>query len=203
MHSRLLPSLLPVVFLTAAAASLTAPAAQAQTPPTITATLTGSGTTNFKTGALDYRNYTFNITGFSNVGPDPTGAYTIYSFSNSSIENNPLVAGIAAFDLPSGWSFDDSNDFVISTSPNLGIHALDPTFGLTIFQIAGTPTVSPTGAPFELYHQINGVDPFLNPNGTPLTVNVNAVPEASSMVSFSLLLLGGLAACAFRRRRVA
>ena len=212
MTSRPLPTLLPLVLLTATA-SLAATAAQAQTLPaataqgptlpTLTATLTGSGTTNFKSGLVDFRNYTFNITGFSNAGPDPAGVYTIYSFSNSSLENSANFFGISPFNLPQDWTFNDSSDFVISTSPLRGIHATDPTFGLTIFQTAGTPAIDPTGAPFELFHEVNGVDPFLGPNGQPLTIPVNAVPEASSVVSFGLLLLGGLAWTARRKPRAA
>ena len=43
-----------------------------------------------------------------------------------------------------------------------------------------------TGAPFTLYHKDNGVDPFTDPiyAGSP-------VPEASSVVSLSLLLALG------------
>ena len=110
---------------------------------TLTATLTGSGTTNFKSGPLAYQNYTFNITGFSNVGADPNNAYTIFSFSNSSIENSPDVAGIVPFSLPDGWSFSDSSDFVISTDAR-GIHAFDPTFGLTIFGRSAHPPLTLT-----------------------------------------------------------
>ena len=193
MHIRTLPSLLPVVFMTAAAASLTAPAAHAQTLPTLTATLAGSGTTNSGVGLLDFQEYTFNFTGFSNVGPDPNNDYTVYSFSNSSIEKSPGFFSITPVesDFSPGLTYSDPNDFVISAVR--GIHATDPTFALIITQYAGTPEINPTGAPVELFHQINGVDPFLGPNGQPLTITVNAVPEASSMISFGLLLLGGLA----------
>ncbi len=199
MHRRL-PLLVPVVFLSVAAASLTA-AAQAQTPPTLTFTPNGSGTGTLGGQAVFYEAYLFSITGFSNVGPDPNNNYTIYSFSNSSIEASPDFRQIASGVLPAGWTFSDTNDFVISTLPQLGIHATDPTFGLTVFQKAGTPVITPDGAPFELFHQINGVDPFLNPDGTPLMITAQAVPEASSLVSFGLLLLGGLAWKARRKPR--
>lgn len=199
MHSRFLPLLVPVVFLATTAASFPA-AAQAQTLPTLTFTPNGSGTGTLGGQAVSYEAYLFNITGFSNVGPDPNNNYTIYSFSNSSIESSPNFYQIEAGVLPAGWTFSDTNDFVISTPPLRGIHATDPTFGLTIFQKAGTPVISPEGAPFELFHQINGVDPFLNSDGTPLIITAQAVPEASSVVSLGLLLLGGLA---WRARRSA
>lgn len=197
MNRRPLPFLLPLAFLSAPA--FTATAAQAQTLPTLTYTLTGSGTTTLLGQAADFRDYTFNITGFSTVGADPSNAYTIFSFSNFTIESSPNFYGIAPFSLPDGWTYTDTSDFIISTDAR-GIHATDPTFGLAVFQKAGTPAIDPNGAPFELYHKINGVDPFLNSNGTPLTIAAQAVPEASSLLSFGLLLLGGSLAWTGRRR---
>ena len=204
----------PMLFLLSLACLAPAAAAQAQTPlpasvqaqtlPTLTFTHDGSGAGTLNGQAVTYQAYLFDITGFSNVGPDPNNAYTIYSFSNTSIQSSPNFLQITPYDLPTGsdgWSFSNSPDFTISTSATKGIHATDPTFGLIIYQKAGTPTISPYDAPFTLYHQINGVDPFLNSNGTPLTIN--AVPEASSVVSLGLLLTAGLGCCAFRRRRVA
>ena len=186
----------PLHFLLPAACFLAAGAAHAQTPPaitpaTITDTLTGFGTTTLLGQAADYRNYTFNITGFGNVGPDPTNAYTIYSFSNSTIEKSPNFYTIAAYNLPAGWTFSDTNDFLIATGAR-GIHATDPTFGLVIFQKAGTPAIDLSNAPFVLYHKGNGTDPFTDPIYTP-------VPEASTLASFGLL--GGLLLAAQARRR--
>ncbi|MGI4790499.1 MAG: hypothetical protein ACRYFS_16810 [Janthinobacterium lividum] len=178
---------------------LTATASQAQTPPTLTYSLTESGTTTVIGLPAEYSDYTFGITGFSNVGADPAGLYTIFSLSNSTIENSPNFYSVTAYDLPAGWTFSDSNDFTISTSLARGIHATDPSFGLTITQKAGTPFINISNAPFTLYHKVDGVDPFLNPNGTPMTVQ--AVPEASSMVSFSLLMVSGLVWHVCRRTR--
>ncbi len=192
MNSRslnpLLKPLLPFVLLTATTSFLTA-SAQAQTLPTLTYKLDGSGSGTLGGQAVTYQSYLFSITGFSNVGSDPNNAYTIYSLSNSSIESAAGFFAIAPFNLPAGYSFGDTSDFVISTDA-IGIHATDPTFGLIVYQTAGTPTISPSGAPFTIYHQINAVDPFTNPNGSPLTIPAQAVPEASSLVSLGLLLLG-------------
>ncbi len=188
MNRRHLPSLPPTVFL--AAAVLAACPASAQTLPTLTYTETGFGTTTLLGTQADYHNYTFNITGFSGVVSDPTDFYTIYSFKNSSIESSANFYGLAPFSLPEGWTFTDPTDFIISTDAR-GIHATDPIFGLSIFQKAGTPAIDLNGAPFTLYHQDNGVDPFLNPDGSLLTIHAEAVPEASSLASFGLLLLGG------------
>lgn len=188
MNSRPLLFLLPLICFTAVGS-------QAQTLPTLTYLQTGSGTTTLVGQLADYRDYTFNITGFSNVGADPTNDYTIFSFSNSSIEDNPDFYGITAYDLPAGWTFSDAHDFTISTSLARGIHATDPTFGLTISQKAGTPAIDFAGAPFTLYHKIDGVDPFQD------TIQAEPVPEASSMISFGLLLLGGLFQVCRRGRR--
>ena len=191
--------LLPLVLLTATTSFLVAgaqaqtfPAATAQTPkpPTLTYTPDGSGTGILDGQAVTYQAYLFNITGFSHVGPDPNNNYTIFSLSNSSIENTAGFFRVSSFDLPSGWTFGDTSDFVVSTSA-LGIHAIDPTFGIIVYQDAGTPTISPSNAPFTIYHQMDGVDPFTNPDGSPLIITAQAVPEASSLVSLGLLLLGG------------
>lgn len=188
MNSRPLLLLLPL-------ACLSASAAQAQTPPTLTYALTGAGTTTLIGQPADYRNYTFNITGFSNVGADPNNAYTIFSFGNSSVEKSANFYALAAYNLPAGWTFDDSHDFVISTDGK-GIHATDPTFGLILFQKAGTPAIDFNGAAFTLYHQVDGVDPFADP-----IYASNSVPEASSLVSFGLLLLSGGLVWTARRRK--
>ena len=198
MNSRLSTHLLPIALMTTV---LLATVAQAQTPPTITCTQTGGGTTTLLGAQADYRNYTFNITGFSGVGPDPSNAYTIFSLSNVSIESSPNFYGLAPFSLPAGWTFTDTSDFIVSTDA-VGIHAFDPTFGLTVFQKAGTAAIDPNNAPFTLYHQVNGVDPFLSADGSPLIIRANAaVPEASSLISFGLLLAGGLGWSARRSRR--
>lgn len=194
MNSRISPFLSSLTCLTATLTAVLCPSsAQAQTPPTLTETLTGSGTTTLLGMPADYRDYTFNITGFSNVGTDPGNNYTIFSLSNSTIENSPNFYTVAAYDLPAGWAFSDTQDFIISTNA-IGIHATDPTFGLVIFQKAGTPAIDPARAPFTLYHQINGVDPFTDPIYASA-----AVPEASSLLTFGLLLLGGLSLIARKR----
>lgn len=187
MNSRFLLFLLPL----ACAAPM---AASAQTPPKLTYALTGSGSTTVLGQAADYRNYTFNITGFSDVGPDLENAYTIFSISNTSIEKSPDVYGVAGYDLPEGWTFSDVPDFIISTDAQ-GIHATDPTFGLVIFQKAGTPAPDIANAPFTLYHEDGGVDPFKDPiyASTP-------VPEASSVISLSVLLALGVGGVWARRR---
>jgi len=188
MNSRFLLFLLPLACAAPTPAS-------AQTPPTLTYVLSGSGTTTVLGLPADYRNYTFNITGFSNVGSDPTNAYTIFSLSNTSIEKNPNVYGVFGFNLPEGWTFRDVPDFIISTDLK-GIHATDPTFGLTVVQRAGTPAPDIAGAPFTLYHQDNGVDPFKDPiyAGSP-------VPESSSVISLGVLLTLGASGIWARRRR--
>ena len=190
MNSRSFMPLLPFVFLTATTSFL-ATGTQAQTSPSLIYKLDGSGSGTLGGQAVTYQSYLFSITGFSNVGSDPSNAYTIYSLSNSSLESSPNFYALASFDLPAGYTFSDTSDFVISTDA-IGIHATDPTFGLIVYQTAGTPTISPSNAPFTLYHQINAVQPFTNPNGSALTIPATpaAVPEASSLVSFGLLLLG-------------
>ena len=190
MNSRLLLFLLPL-------ACFAAPASFAQTPPTLTYALTGSGSTTMLGQPADYRNYTFNITGFSAVGPDLENAYTIFSISNTTIEKSSDVYGVFGFNLPEGWTFSDVPDFIISTDLQ-GIHATDPTFGLTVVQKAGTPAPDIANAPFTLYHEVNGVDPFNDPiyAGAP-------VPEASPVISLSVLLALGAGSVWMRRRRAA
>ncbi len=201
--------LLPLVFL-AATTSLFAAAAQAQTPPastapgptppTLTFTPDGSGAGTLNGQAVTYQSYLFSITGFSNVASDPSNAYTIYSLSNSSLESSPNFYQIASFGLPAGYTFSDTSDFIISTDA-IGIHATDPTFGIIVYQTAGTPVISPSNAPFTVYHQTGGVNPFTNPDGSPLIITAQAVPEASSVVSLGLLLLAGAVWQARRLRR--
>ena len=191
--------LLPLLFLTATtsclvtgaqAQTLPAATAQAPNPPTLTYKTDGSGTGILDGQAVTYQAYLFNITGFSNVPSDPNNDYTIFSLSNSSIENAAGFFRVSSFDLPQGWTFSDTTDFTISTNA-LGIHAVDPIFGIIVYQDAGTPTISPNNAPFTVYHQMGAVDPFTNPDGSPLIITAQAVPEASSLVSLGLLLLGG------------
>ncbi len=163
--------------------------------PTLTYTFVGAHPVVL--GGNDYvsRQYLFNITGFSVPGGDPSGYYTIFSFSNSTLQANTF--GVDAFNLPAGWTFAPS-DFVISTSRVTGIFATDPQFGLTIYQTPGATPITPADAPFEVYHQVSGVQPFTL-NGQPVIIHAQPVPEASTAISlgFGLLGLGG----AFLRSR--
>jgi hypothetical protein len=177
----------------------TQPISPAAGLPQITAAFNHTSITTLGGTPYDFNYYDFSITGFTNVGagnPD----YGIFSFSNSTLETLPGVVGVASAYLPDGWTFNDSTDFEISTSRVGGIYPDDPQFGLIFIQSPNTLPIDPTGAPFQVYHQVGAVDPFTL-NGTPVSVLVNSpVPEASTTVSFGLLLgLGGLAA-AFRKK---
>lgn len=172
--------------------------------PTITAAFDHTSVTLVAGTLYDFNYYDFNITGFTNVGagnPD----YGIFSFSNSTLEAQPDVVGVASSYLPKGWVFSDVTDFLISTSAHTGIFPDDPQFGLIFIQNLGTTPIDPTDAPFSVYHEMGGVDPFTL-NGDPISVPVNApVPEASTTLSFGLLLLlglGSLTVTARRKRRM-
>lgn len=196
------------VFLTLTSLLLPS-AAQAQTQPidpsaglpTITASFNHTSIVAIAGTLFDFNYYDFSITGFKNVGAN-NSAYAIFSFSNSTLEKQSGVVGVATSYLPMGWSFDDSRDFDISTGL-IGILPDDPQFGLIFIQGLNTTPIDPTGALFKVFHQVGGVDPFTL-NGAPLTVQVNApVPEASTTVSLSLLLLlglGGVSVAAHRQR---
>lgn len=186
-------SLLPLVALLL----LGAPASQAQTQPidpsaglpTLTASFNHTSIVAVAGTRYNFNYYDFNITGFTNVGPGNPD-YAIFSFSNSTLEKLPDVVGVAEAYLPTGWTFDDTHDFVISSL--IGIYPDDPQFGLIFIQKLNTAPMNPTGAPFAMFHQTGGKDPFTL-NGVPVTVLVNSpVPEASTTVSLGLLLLLGL-----------
>ncbi len=196
-------------FLSLPAAALLligAASVQAQQPisstaglPAITASFDHTSVVTLAGTPYDFNYYNFSITGFTNVGagnPD----YGIFSFGNSTLENLPGVVGVASSYLPPEWTFSDTSDFVVSTSAHTGIFPDDPQFGLIFIQSLGTLPIDPTGAPFQVYHQMGGNDPFTL-NGSPVMVPVNApVPEASTTVSFGLLLsLGGLAAASRKK----
>ncbi len=187
------------LFLPAAALLLGASSVQAQTQPIsptaglpqITAAFNHTSVTSIGSTPYDFNYYDFTITGFTNVGANNPD-YGIFSFSNSTLEKLPGVAGVASSYLPDGWTFSDSADFMISTSVHTGIFPDDPQFGLIFIQSLNAPPINPTGAPFQIYHQMGGTDPFTL-NGSPVMVPVNApVPEASTTVSFGLLLVLGL-----------
>lgn len=188
---------------------LSAPASHAQTQPIdpsvglpkITAVFNHTDVDTVAGTAYDFNYYDFSITGFTNVPASQQSAYDIFSFSNSTLEKQPGVVGVAAAYLPSGWTFDDSHDFLISTSRLVGIHPDDPQFGLIFIQDLNTTPIDPTGAPFEVFHQVGGKDPFTR-NGVPVTVLVNdPVPEASTTTSFGLLLLLGLGGVLAARKK--
>lgn len=201
-------------FLPAAALLLiSAVSAQAQTQPisptaglpTVTASFDHTSVVTLSGTPYDFNYYDFSITGFTNVGagnPD----YGIFSFSNSTLETQPGVVAVTSSYLPDGWTFSDTTDFEISTSAHTGIFPDDPQFGLIFIQSLGTLPIDPTGAPFQMYHQIGATDPFTL-NGTPVSVPVNSpVPEASTTVSFGLLLglgLGGFVASSRKKRPAA
>ena len=189
---------------------LGAPAAHAQTQPvdpsaglpSITASFNHTDIDTVAGTPYDFNYYDFNITGFTNVGAG-NPAYGIFSFSNSTLENLPGVVGVASAYLPLGWTFNDNKDFLISTSRLVGIYPDDPQFGLIFIQALGAAPINPTGAPFAVFHQVGGMDPFVTPNKTPITVPVNApVPEASTTLSFGLpLALGLIGLLAARRKK--
>ena len=198
-------SLLPLTSLLL----LGTPGAQAQTQPidptaglpTITASFNHTSVVAIAGTSYDFNYYDFSITGFTNVGAG-NPAYAIFSFSNATLEKQPGVVGVASAYLPAGWTFDDSHDFDISTGL-IGVYPDDPQFGLIFIQSLTTTPINPTGAPFTVYHQNGGVDPFTL-NGANVIVPVNApVPEVSTPVSFGLLLgLGmGCVGVAARRKR--
>ncbi len=195
---------------------LGAPAAQAQTPPgalgstqpinpsvglpTITASFNHTEVDRIAGTAYNFNYYDFSITGFQNVGASNRDYYSIFSFSNSTLEKQPGVVGVASAYLPPGWTFDDSHDFDISVGL-IGIQPDDPQFGLIFIQSLGTTPINPTGAPFTVFHQNGGVQPFTL-NGNNVTVPVNApVPEAPASLSFGLLLALGLGGVLAARRQ--
>lgn len=101
-----------------------------------------------------------------------------------------------------GWTFNDSNGLLISTSPLSIIHADDPQFGLIFIRQPSTTPLNPTGSPFSVFHQAGGVDPFVTQNGTPIIVPVGApVPEASTTAPLGLRLLLGLGGLAVGARK--
>ena len=149
--------------------------------PQITAAFNHTSVVTLGGTPYDFNYYDFSITGFTNVGAG-NPAYGIFSFSNSTLENLPGVVGVASAYLPAGWTFSDTTDFTISTSAHSGIFPDDPQFGLIFIQSASTLPIDPTGAPFEVYHQMGATDPFTL-NGSPVLVPVNSpVPEASTTV---------------------
>ncbi len=190
-----------LLLLPAASQAQTQPVDPKAGLPVITASFNHTSVVSVAGTPFNFNYYDFSITGFTNVGAG-NSAYDIFSFSNSTLEKQPGVVGVASSYLPSGWTFDDSHDFDLSTGL-IGIHPDDPQFGLIFIQSLGTTAINPTNAPFAIFHQNGGVDPFTL-NGTPLTVRVNApVPEAPTTASFGLLLLlgaGGVAVAARRRK---
>ena len=171
--------------------------------PSITASFNHTSVGTVAGTPYDFNYYDFTITGFTNVGagnPD----YGIFSFGNSTLEKMPGVVGVLlAYSPDNAWTLSDTNDFTVSTSAHTGIFPDDPQFGLIFIQSLNTLPIEPTGAPFQVYHMPGAVDPFTL-NGAPVTVSVNApVPEASTTVSFGLLLLLGLGsgAAAYRKSR--
>ena len=197
-------TLAPLLLLPSAARAQTQPVDPSAGLPTITASFNHTSIVAVAGTQYDFNYYDFSITGFKNVGAN-NPAYGIFSFSNSTLEKNPGVVGVASAYLPTGWTFDDSHDFEISTGL-IGILPDDPQFGLIFIQNLKTAPIDPTGAPFAVYHQNGGVDPFVTQNGTPIVVLVNSpLPEASTTVSFGLLLLLGLGGVltAARRQSVA
>ena len=199
----------PIRFLPAAALVLLgASSVQAQTQPIsaaaglpqITAAFNHTSVVTLGGTPYDFNYYDFTITGFTNVGANNPD-YGIFSFGNSTLETQPGVVAVTSSYLPDGWTFSDSTDFDISTSKLTGIFPDDPQFGLIFIQSLSTLPINPTGAPFEVYHQMGAVDPFTL-NGAPLMVPVNSpVPEASSTVSLGLLLLLGLGGVTAARRK--
>ena len=208
MNTLLRNTLCPLHCLPFASLLLLGASAQAQTQPiaptaglpTVTAAFNHTSVAALGGTAYNFNYYDFTITGFTNVGANNPD-YGIFSFSNSTLETQPGVAAVISSYLPDGWTFSDTSDFEISTSAHTGIFPDDPQFGLIFIQSLGTLPIDPTGAPFQVYHQMGAVDPFTL-NGTPVTVPVNApVPEASTTVSFGLLLLGLGGLTAARRKR--
>ncbi len=192
---------LALLLLPAASQAQTQPVDPSAGLPTITASFNHTSLVNLAGIAYNFNYYDFNITGFQNVGAG-NPAYDIFSFSNSTLEKQIGVVAVTSAYLPQGWTFDDTHDFTISTSPLSAIHADDPQFGLIFIQSQNAALLSPLGAPFQVFHQAAGVDPFVTPSGTPITVPVSApVPEVSTPVSFGLLLLLGLGGVTAARRR--
>ena len=148
----------------------------------------------------DFNYYDFNITGFTNVG-EKASNYDILSFSNTGLEKEPSVVAVASAYLPAGWTFTDTNDFLISIELDRAIHADDPSFGLIFIQTHRAAPINPSDFPFSVYHAQNGADPFTL-NGIPIQVTaIPAVPEASTAVSFVLLLTFGAFSCRMARRK--
>ena len=198
-HAGGLLSLASLLLLPCASQAQTQPVDPSAGLPTITASFNHTSVVSVAGTPFDFNYYDFSISGFTNVGVN-NSTYDIFSFSNSTLEKQPGVVGVASSYLPTGWTFDDSHDFDLSTGL-IGIHPDDPQFGLIFIQNLNTTPINPTGALFSIFHQNGGLDPFTL-NGKPLTVPVNSpVPEASTTASFGLLLLLGLCGVAVARRR--
>lgn len=192
--------LLLASLLLAARASQAQPVSPAAGLPSLTAAFSHTSVVSVAGTLYDFNYYDFNLTGFTNVGAG-NPVYGIFSFSNPTLEKLPGVVGVAAAYLPLGWTFDDTHDFDISTGL-IGVYPDDPQFGLIFIQRLNTTPINPTGAPFTVYHQNGGVDPFTL-NGVNVIVPVNApVPEAPTSVSLGLLLLGGLVVAVRRRSSI-
>ena len=199
---RFLPAAALLLLGGASVQAQTQPISAAAGLPVITASFNHTSVVTLGGTPYDFNYYDFSITGFTNVGANNPD-YGIFSFGNSTLETQPGVVAVTSSYLPDGWTFSDTTDFDISTSAHSGIFPDDPQFGLIFIQSLNTLPINPTGAPFQVYHQMGAVDPFTL-NGSPISVLVNSpVPEASTTVSLGLLLLLGLgsgAAAASRKK---
>lgn len=190
---------LTLLFLSASA-SQAQPISPTAGLPTLTYSFNHTSIVSIAGVSYDFNYFDFNITGFTNVGAN-NPSYDILGFSNSGLEKEPGVVAVASAYLPAGWTFSDTNDFLISIAPNQAIHADDPSFGLIFIQALGTAPINPSDSPFLIYHAQDGVDPFTL-NGLPIQITATpAVPEASTTVTFGLLLALGALSCQASRRK--